>query len=237
MRFGLQGQMGNIVQLLNYRLDSYLVLLFVDAAGVGIYSVGVALSEGLWLVANSVAIVLIPKLAASSTEYAGRTSALVSRSTILITALGAGALAIVSPVLVPLLFGAKFDDSIVPLLCLLPGVVALSGTKVLSAYVFSQGKPLTNAWIGISTLAITLIGDFALIPWLGVPGAAIASSIAYTTSLVLTLRAYSRLSGLPALKALLPQSDDVGMYVDGARSVIARLRRPASPGAGAAIGG
>jgi stage V sporulation protein B len=232
MRFGLQGQAGNIVQLLNYRLDSYLVLLFVSSAGVGLYSVGVALSEGLWLVANSVAIVLIPKLAASSTEYAAKTSALICRSTMLITALGAGALALASPVVVPLLFGQKFHGSIAPLLLLLPGVVALSGTKVLSAYVFSQGRPLINAWIGAATLAVTLAGDLALIPWLGVPGAALASTAAYSISLVLTLRAYARLSGLAPAEAVLPQGTDATMFLDSARSVLARLRRrTAAPGA------
>ena len=46
VRFGVQGQLSNLIQLLNYRLDSYLVLLFVNTAGVGLYAVGVSLSEG-----------------------------------------------------------------------------------------------------------------------------------------------------------------------------------------------
>ncbi len=34
VRFGVQGQLGNLMQLLNYRLDQYIVLLFVSTAGV-----------------------------------------------------------------------------------------------------------------------------------------------------------------------------------------------------------
>jgi stage V sporulation protein B len=236
MRFGLQGQAGNIIQLLNYRLDSYLVLLFVNAAGVGLYSVGVAVSEGLWLVANSVAIVLIPKLAASDPQYAARTAPLICRNTLLVTALGAAALGVVSPVAVPLLFGSKFNGSVQPLLWLLPGVVALAGTKVLSAYVFSQGKPLINTYISVGTLVATLAGDLALIPLLGVDGAAIASTLSYGLSLVLTVRAYSRLSGHAVAEAVLPRPSDVRLYLDGARTVLARLRRPGPQGAGAGLG-
>jgi O-antigen/teichoic acid export membrane protein len=228
MRFGLQGQAGNIVQTLNYRLDAYLVLLFVNAAGVGLYAVGVALSEGLWLLANSVAVVLIPKLASSDPDYAARMTPLVCRNTILITALGSLALAVTSPVLVPMLFGERFDDAVEPLLWLLPGVVALSGTKVLAAYLFSQGQPMINTWISLITLAVTLAGDIVLIPLLEVPGAAIASTLAYTTSLILTLIYYRRVSGGGAAEALLPRPSDIGLAIDGARTVLARLRRARS---------
>jgi O-antigen/teichoic acid export membrane protein len=69
-RFGLQGQVRNIIQTLNYRLDSYMVLFFVNSAGVGLYAVGVSFSEGLLLLANSIAIVLIPKLTAADPGYA-----------------------------------------------------------------------------------------------------------------------------------------------------------------------
>ena len=47
-RFGMLGQAGNLMQLLNYRLDQYFVLLLVNATGVGIYLVGVQLSQSIW---------------------------------------------------------------------------------------------------------------------------------------------------------------------------------------------
>ncbi len=236
MRFGLQGQAGNIVQLLNYRLDSYLVLLFISAEAVGLYSVGTALSEGLWLVANSIAVVLIPKLAGADAEYASRTAALICRNTLLLTALGAAALGIAAPVAVPLLFGQRFHGAIAPLLWLLPGVVALSGTKVLSAYVFSQGKPLINTWVAMVTLAITVGGDLVLIPLLKVPGAAIASTLAYGVSFTLTMIAFRRISGRPIAEAMVPRRADAALFVEGGRTAVARLRRLTGRSARAAAG-
>jgi len=151
----VQGQAGNIVQTLNYRLDSYLVLLFVNAAGVGLYAVGVALSEGLWLAANSIAIVLIPKLASSDPEYAAKTTPLVCRNTMLATALAAGGLAAVSPLAVPFLFGNDFRDAVEPLLWLLPLLVIqprkawLYLTGVISvSYIFYVVSPSARVLIG-----------------------------------------------------------------------------------------
>jgi O-antigen/teichoic acid export membrane protein len=224
VRFGVQGQLGNIVQLLNYRLDSYLVLFFVDATGVGLYAVAVSLSEGLWLLANSVATVLIPKLTASGSDYAARTTPVICRNTLLVTALGALALAVLSFALVPFLFGNEFEDAVEPLLWLLPGVVAASATKVLAAYVFSQGRPMINTTISAVTLAVTLGADFVLIPTLGVNGAAISSTFAYAVSLVLTLYNYSRLSGGSWSEAILPRFADITLVLDSARSLAARLR-------------
>lgn len=228
LSFGMQGQLGNIIQTLNYRLDSYLILLFASSAGVGLYSVGVALSEGLWLLANSVAVVLIPKLAEAGPEYAARTTPLICRNTLLVTALGAVALGVASPVAVPLLFGDEFEDAVGPLLWLLPGVVALAGTKVLAAYVFSQGKPIINAKVALVTLVLTIVLDVLLIPPFGVSGAAIASSIAYVASFVLTLIEYKRLSSGPPLDAVLPRFADITLFLDGARAALIRLRGSAS---------
>ena len=57
--FGVQGEAGNILQLLNYRLDQYMVRGFVSLAGVGIYATAVSLTEGVFILANAVALVLI----------------------------------------------------------------------------------------------------------------------------------------------------------------------------------
>ncbi len=70
-RFGMQGQLSNLIQLLNYRFDSYLVLLLVNASGVGLYAVGVSLSEGMWLIANSVSVVLLTNLTAGDGRERG----------------------------------------------------------------------------------------------------------------------------------------------------------------------
>ena len=223
LRFGTQGQLSNLIQLLNYRLDSYLVLLLIDASGVGLYAVGVSLSEGMWFIANSVAVVLLTNLTAGDASYASRMAPVACRNTLLVTGLAALAGGAISPVVIPLLFGDAFDGAVLPFLWLLPGTVALAGTKILAAYVFSRGKPLINAAIALVALAVTIGADLILIPIFGVPGAAAGASLAYVVSLVLTALAYRRLSGGSISEALLPRTADLALYLDVARTVLQRL--------------
>ncbi len=220
--FGMQGQIGNLLQLLNYRLDSFLVLAFVNAAGVGLYAVGVAVSESVWFAANAVAVVLLPRLTHAEAEDAARLTPVVCRNTLLVSLAAATGVGVLSPVLVEAIFGGEFGPSVTAVYWLLPGTVALAGTKILASYVFSQGKPLINSYITVVTLAATVVFDLVLIPPFGVPGAAAASSIAYSLSLVLSLAAYSRMSGRGALEAVLVRGSDLRMYLDAARSLRAR---------------
>lgn len=224
VRFGVQGQLGNLVQLLNYRLDQYLVLAFVGTAGVGIYAVSVTATQSVWFVANAVATVLLPRLTAADEAEAARTTPVVCRNTLLLSAIAGLALAAVSPWLVGALFGGAFDSAVVPLLWLLPGTVALAGSKVLASYVFSRGRPLINTGITVIALAVTLAADFALIPVFDVTGAAIASSIAYTAHFALSLVAYRRLSGGSIWEAVVVRADDLRRYAAVARERLVALQ-------------
>lgn len=215
--FGLRGQAGNLMQLLNYRLDQYLVLWLMNAAAVGIYAVGVQLSQSLWFFANAVATVLIPRLTASDHEESARLTPMLCRNTLLVSALGAIVIGVLSPLFVPLLFGEAFSESVAPLLWLLPGTVALSGSKILAGYIFSQGRPGLNSLITIGSLVVTIVADVALIPAFGVSGAAIASTLAYFTHFALALAAYRSLSGGSIGDAVFVRREDVRRYIDLAR--------------------
>lgn len=224
--FGVQGESGNILQLLNYRLDQYIVRATVGLTGLGIYAVSASMTEAIFVMANAIALVLLPRLTADEDE-AYWMAPLAVRNTMIIAGLGAIALAVIAPVLVPLAFGNEFDDSVRPLWLLLPGTVALCGSKVLTSYIFSKGRPLVNTAVTMASLVVTVIATVALIPWLGVNGAAIASSLAYTAHFAAALFAYGRISGRSPLVALIPGREDVQFYRDTIRKVLSLLtRRP-----------
>ena len=224
--FGVQGQAGNILQLLNYRLDKYVALIFVGTSGVGIYAVAVGVTESIWFISNAVAVVLLPRLTRVHGDEAAFLTPLFCRHTIFLSLLGAVAVGALSPLLLPFMFGSDFSPAVTAVWWLLPGTVALAGTKVLAAYIFSQGKPLINTYITVAALTITLAGDLALIPVFGVPGAAAASSLAYSVSFALSLAVYRRLSGHPAWTAVAINLSDLRLYLLAAR--FAWSRRPLS---------
>jgi O-antigen/teichoic acid export membrane protein len=195
------------------------------------------MTEAVWLLANSVAIVLLPTLTSADADEARRVAPIATRNTLLVASAGALALAVAAPIVLPAFFGRDFDGSVTALWWLLPGTVALTGSKVLTSYIFSQGKPLVNTTITLASLAVTVVALFALVPPFGVNGAAAASSLAYVAHFTVALYAYSRISGQPALGALVPQPADRQLYIDAAQSVLARLRRPGRNGVDGAAPG
>lgn len=220
--FGVQGEAGNVLQLLNYRFDQYVIRGFVGLAGVGIYAVGVSMTEAVWLIANAVAIVLLPRLTAAEDDEVRWMTPLACRNTMLVAGAGAIALGVVAPWLLPAFFGGEFERSVQALWWLLPGTVALTGSKVLTSYIFSQGRPLFNTLITASSLVVTLAALFVLVPLFGVNGAAAASSLAYVAHLLAALFVYRRMSGQSALGAVLPRPADARLYVGAVRGVLTR---------------
>jgi O-antigen/teichoic acid export membrane protein len=222
-RFGVQGEAGNVLQLANYRLDQYILRGFAGLSAVGIYAVGASLTEGIFILANAVALVLMPRLTAADEEETARTVPVATRNTIVVAAAGAVVLAVLAPLVLPAIYGSDYEDAVQALWLLLPGTVALTGSKVLASYIFSQGKPAVNTAITAVSLVVTLIADFALIPAFGVNGAAGASSLAYVAHFCAALYAYRRLSGQPVLGAVLPRAADARLYADAIRGVAARI--------------
>ena len=89
VRFGGQSQLTSLVQLFNYRLDVFLILVFVSRSGVGIYTVANSQVEGLLILADSVAIVLLTNITAGDKANSARLTPVVCRNTLLITAVAA----------------------------------------------------------------------------------------------------------------------------------------------------
>ena len=230
--FGIQGELGNALQALNYRLDQFILRAFETLSAVGVYAVATSMSEGVFVLANAVALVLMPRLTSADPEDAAWMAPVAARNTMLLAAGGALVLAVIAPLLLPALFGESFDDSVAPLWWLLPGAVMLTGSKVLTSYIFSQGRPLVNTGITAVSLGATLTADFALIPPFGVEGAAAAASIGYGVHLCASLIAYRRISGQPALDAVVPRVADIELYADALRGMRDRLSRRAAAGAG-----
>jgi O-antigen/teichoic acid export membrane protein len=235
-RWGVQGEIGNVLQLANYRLDQYIVRDFVSLTAVGVYAVGTSMTEAVFILSNAVALVLLPRLTSVDPVEAARLAPVASRNTMLIAGGGALALAAAAPVMIPAVFGEAFRDSVEPLWLLLPGTVALAGSKVLTSYIFSQGRPLVNTGITAVSLVVTIVADLALIPRFGVNGAAAASSLAYGAHFAAALFAYGRISGNRPLSAVMPQRDDAALYVDAARKFLSRRPGAARVGAGGETG-
>jgi len=194
LSFGLKGQVGNILQFFNYRLDMLLVNYFLGPAGVGIYSVSVRLAEILWYFPNAVGFVIFPKAATDRPESMNKFTPRIVRFTLALSVMGAIALTIVGAPLISVIFSYRFASAYIPMLALLPGAVFLGAGKVLTSDISGRGYPQYNSISSGLALILTIILDLTLIPGHGVLGASIASSIAYTAIFGMAVVFYAKVS-------------------------------------------
>jgi O-antigen/teichoic acid export membrane protein len=196
LRYGLKLYLANILAFLNYRLDILLVNWFVGPGGAGIYAAAVRLAEQLWLLSGATQIVLLPRLAALHRAEGTRRqlTPIIARWITMAGLMMAIALALTSDWIVPLAFGVEYAETATVLLWLLPGVVAYSCVNVLSPDLLARGRPDLNGWTAGAALAINIVGNLILIPFYGVIGAALASTLAYLAAALITILFYARLS-------------------------------------------
>lgn len=221
--FALPCYAANSAQFLNYKLDVFIVSFFAGSASVGRYTLAVSLAQLLWLMSNSVASVLLPKVAAS-TDIADniRHTTRVNRLSLWATAIFALALGLLASQAIPVLYGEAFRPSINALLWLLPGIVVFSIANVLAAYIAAVGKPRLNLLVSCVSLIVTVVLDLMLIPRLDIVGASIASTASYSLASVLIIVLFIRETGASLRGVLLPTAEDVRFLSSLARPILRR---------------
>jgi O-antigen/teichoic acid export membrane protein len=218
LAFALPCYAANTAQFLNYKLDVFVVGFFAGTTSVGRYTLAVSLAQLLWLMSNSVASVLLPKIAATTdVGESVRHTTRVTRLSLWATAICGLALGLLGTQAIPFLYGEAFRPSIVALLWLLPGVIVFSIANVLAAYIAGIGKPHLNLWVSGISLIITIGLDLALIPKLNIAGAAIASTVSYSVSALMLIVFFIRETGAPLREVLLPTSEDVRLLLSVVR--------------------
>jgi O-antigen/teichoic acid export membrane protein len=167
-------------------------------------------------------MVLLPRLTEMESRRASEVTPVICRNTLAVSILAALGMILASPLAIRILFGEEFDPAFLPLVLLMPGIVAASATRVLGSYLFSQGRIVYNTYATFLALGVTLFPDLLLIPWLEVEGAAIASSVAYICALAATLYWFSAVSGRGPAETLLIRGEDRELYA----GLLRKLRRP-----------
>jgi len=189
LSYGLRGQAGNLPTFFTYRLDVFIINYFLEPAQLGFYALGVVVSEALWQIPQATASALFPRTARTVEQDATQFTCFVLRQVLFITGLCGIAIAVLSPFLIPLVFGARFKPAVPVIWWILPGTVALALGKVACADLAGRGKIGYSSAFAFVCFAIAAVLDLVLIPHMGIQGAAVASSLSYFADAVLALGA------------------------------------------------
>ena len=206
--FGLKGYAANALQLVNYRLDLFILSAVTSAAAVGWYSTAAVVTALLWVVPMALSDVLFPRVAHLNDGEQDVTLEMVETKSLrhagLITAVTALLLVGVLELLLVPVLGANFRPAIDLGLILLPGSALIGISPVLSSSVVGRGKPVYSLYVSLITTPLTIILFVVFIPWLKDTGAALASSLSYLSTFALFCFFYRRVTGRRVLPLLLP---------------------------------
>ena len=228
LSLGIRGQLGNVATFFNYRLDVFVVNYYLNTAEVGLYALGVMISETLWQVPNAAALALVPRSARDLDRSGSDFTCLVCRQVFTVACLTAIAVAALSGWLIPLIFGNKFGPSVAVIWWILPGTIALAVSKVMCADLLGRGMPEYSTMFAFVTLVLTVGLDLLLIPRMGIRGAALASSAAYLTNSLLVAGVLKRKLGVTWKALYVPSRTEFMPYREMGSRLLAQLRARAA---------
>jgi len=207
-KFGSIMQLANILQLLNYRMNYYLIERFWNKTTLGIYSVGNEVSEGIWLLSQSTATVLYPKVSNSKDEASSvKTVLFFLKMIALLTVLMISVLLLLPTYFYTFIFGEEFTGTKLIILSLSEGIFFLSLSRIFSTYFSGTGKPQINTIA--SAIGLVMVTGFGLwlIPRWAFVGAGITASITYFSSFMFQLIIFVRKTKLKAGDFLIGKED------------------------------
>ena len=181
--YGWKTQLSAFLQFLNYRLSFYFLEFFKGLTSVGIFSVGIALSEAIWMVSRSLSIVLYADLVNSDNHKEAIEKTKVNlKISFLVTLLFLVIILSIPDNFFSLIFGKDFTQTKEIMFLLSPGILAIAVSNIVGFYFAGINKLKILNIKSLVGLVFTIAASFYVIPRWGIRGACIVTTISYCLS-------------------------------------------------------
>lgn len=225
LRFSAKVAGVNLVSLLNYRADLYIVALMSSSAALGIYTIAVSAAESLLVPTQVAALVTAPHIGSYETGAAARLAARCVRNNLLVALVVCGVLLVLARPLVHLLYGDAFLPAVGAIQILLLGVFAMSlGSPMATFFTLKVGKPEVPMWLAAASALVCIGASVALMPRIGIYGAATGSSLAYVFGQAAATWWFCRSTKIPLREIFVPTQQDLATYMGFVRSASSDVR-------------
>ncbi len=206
-QFGLQIQLSNIIQLMNYRLLYFYIEKSMVGA-LGVFIIAVQLSESLWIPSKALAIIQYGKIA-NQKDKKSKADLTVSflHLSVLITGIAIFSLILIPNSWILEIFGKDISGTKPIIYGLSLGVMAVAMSQSFSHYLSGTGKYsylIVGAILGL--LPIVFAGKYVVINH-GLVGAAILTTVSYIASSVYLGIVFYKQSGLRIKEILLSKTN------------------------------
>ena len=175
-KFGLVAVISAFLLTLNYKADIIMLKLYVDDVQIGLYSVGVALAEYIWLIPDAFKEVLFARTAKDDAIDEIMASI---RINLLVSAIIIVGLVLLGKPFISLMYGAEFLDSYAVTCVIMFGVPAMVLYKMTTSLYVANGKQMFYLVTLLISAVSNVLLNIVFIPFMGKLGAAVASAISY----------------------------------------------------------
>ena len=175
--YALRAYLPNLVQYGMLRMDVPVIQVLAGTTAVALYTVALPFAEALLLLPVAVGLVLFPQVTSGVVNRAA-TQRIAIAVMIATTALAA-ALAVAAPLVVPVLYGSPYRDSVTVVWSMLPGLIIFSAARTTQTYFSGTDNLRPVVMAAVAGVAAGLIALLALVLRFGAVGAGIADSVGY----------------------------------------------------------
>ena len=180
MVFGFLSQVSTIVQYLNYRISIFLLNKFSSIENVGIYSVALRITEAIWMISSSIALVQYARVSNQKNDFESiHLTIKLSKVSLAVTLLATGMFVCLPSDIFIFLFGREFTNIPKIGLALSVGIVSIGYSTIFAHFFSGKGKYSYNVYVCIIGFLINLLGNLLFLKSYGMMAAAFTSTVSY----------------------------------------------------------
>lgn len=204
--FGVLAMVSALLNLLNYKLDVIMLKSYVEYSQIGLYSVGAALAEFIWLVPDMFKEVLFSR---NSRKNAISEINMAIKISMLVSVVAFVGMVLFGKVVIQIYSGKEYLDAYGVTIILLLGVPSMSLFKVTNSLYLANGKQKMYCATLLSSTIANVLMNIILIPRFGICGAAFASVTAFFISGIFFYLNYIKDYGIKWYEPLIFTKDDM----------------------------
>ncbi|NVM05148.1 MAG: oligosaccharide flippase family protein [Candidatus Helarchaeota archaeon] len=208
LNFGKYPYISGFLSFLVYRVDVFIVYNFLGASATGIYGIAVVFVELMKYISKSMQLVVIAKIPTYKNLEGSRNIVLIMKFIFLILLFTGIVFIKFGKPLIVFMFSEKFLDSSLLIIYLVPGIIFLGLSQVMSGYLIARGLVKIFILSNLCALLLNVLLDIIYIPIYELTAASISTSIAYFASFIIILTYFLRKEKLE-LSVFLPRRSDV----------------------------
>ena len=210
-KFGFFPMVALLMTTLNYRIDVLMLhhYNYIDDAMIGVYSLGLSLSDKIVMIPDTLKGVLVSKLAKGADE---KEVAKVCRIGFWASLLFCVLILLLGKIAIRIMYGEEYEGAYSIVLITAVGVLAVSYFKLIAQYNIVNQKQILNIYMLSVAIVVDVILNLLFIPVFKIQGAALATSVGNFVCGIVFVVYFCKISKIKAKKMFLLQKSDVDYF-------------------------